>query len=66
MKASKKPPRYTTEQINEITDRIITLRTRWLRLVKDQLASRQSRFDRSAEVDEYIRDPNADVAKRIA
>jgi hypothetical protein len=36
-------PKYTAEQINEIIDRITTLRTGWLRQVEAQLASQQSR-----------------------
>lgn len=36
-----KPPKYTTEQIDEIIDRIIALRTRWLRVVETQLASQK-------------------------
>jgi hypothetical protein len=38
-----KPPKYTTEQIDEIVDRIIALRTRWLSVVAARLASRQER-----------------------
>jgi hypothetical protein len=36
-------PKYTAEQIREITDRITTLRMRWLRHVETQLESQQSR-----------------------
>jgi hypothetical protein len=36
-------PKYTAEQISEITDRIATLRMGWLRQVETQLASRRSR-----------------------
>jgi hypothetical protein len=43
MKTSMTLPRYTAEQISEIIGRIATLRMRWLRQVKNQLASRQSR-----------------------
>jgi hypothetical protein len=45
-----KPPKYTTEQIDEIIDRIIALRTRWLRVVETQLASqKKSRCGLSAD-----------------
>ena len=37
-----KPTKYTAEQINEIVERIITLRKRWLSFVEAQLA-RQAR-----------------------
>jgi len=43
MKTSMTLPKYTAEQISEIIDRITTLRIRWLRQVKNQLASRQTR-----------------------
>jgi hypothetical protein len=43
MKTSTNLPKYTAEQISEIIDRITTLRSRWLRQVEAQLASRQSR-----------------------
>jgi hypothetical protein len=36
-------PKYTAEQISEIIDRMTTLRTGWIRQVKIQLASQQSR-----------------------
>jgi hypothetical protein len=36
-------PKYTAEQISEIIDRIATLRMGWIRQVKTQLASQQSR-----------------------
>ena len=36
-----KSPKYTTEQIDEIIDRIVALRTRWLRVVETQLASQK-------------------------
>ncbi|MGA2894713.1 MAG: hypothetical protein ABSE22_17755 [Xanthobacteraceae bacterium] len=35
-----KPPKYTTEQIDEIVDRMIALRTRWLSVVTARLAAR--------------------------
>ena len=35
--------KYTAKHIDEITDRIIALRVRWLRHVETQLASQQSR-----------------------
>jgi len=41
MNATSKPAKYTTEQVKEIIDRIVTLRTRWLCVVETQLASRQ-------------------------
>jgi hypothetical protein len=34
VKAPKKPPKYTAEQISEITDRVAALRLRWLRFVE--------------------------------
>jgi hypothetical protein len=37
-----KPPKYTAEQIKEIVDRILELRTRWLRVVEARLASQQN------------------------
>jgi len=37
-----KPTKYTAEQINEIIERITTLRERWLSFVEAQLA-RQAR-----------------------
>jgi hypothetical protein len=46
-----KPPKYTAEQIKEIVDRILELRTRWLRVVEAQLASQQSRRDFISEKD---------------
>jgi hypothetical protein len=49
MEAAKTLPKYTAEEIKEITDRIVTLRMRWLRQVETQLASQQSR----AAVDPY-------------
>jgi hypothetical protein len=36
-------PKYTAEQIREIIDRMTTLRMGWIRQVKAQLASQQSR-----------------------
>jgi hypothetical protein len=36
-------PKYTAEQVSEILDRIATLRMGWIRQVKIQLASQQSR-----------------------
>jgi hypothetical protein len=41
MKVPKKRPKYTAEQINEITARIAVLRLRWLCFVEAQLALRQ-------------------------
>lgn len=50
IKLKMKPPRYTTEQIDEIIDRIIALRTRWLRVVETQLAfQKQNRRGLSAD-----------------
>ena len=48
MEISRNLTKYTAEQINEIIDRIIALRMRWLRHVETQLASQQRRpvFDR--------------------
>jgi hypothetical protein len=43
MKASTTLPKYTAQQVKEITDRIVALRTRWLSVVEAQLASHQSR-----------------------
>jgi hypothetical protein len=36
-----RPPKYTAEQIEEITDRIIDARMRWLRQVGIRLALQQ-------------------------
>jgi hypothetical protein len=43
MKTPNTPEKYTVKHIDEITDRIIALRVRWLRHVETQLASQQSR-----------------------
>jgi hypothetical protein len=43
MKISMKLPKYTAEQIDEIADRIATLRMRWLRQVETRLAFQRSR-----------------------
>jgi hypothetical protein len=43
MKTAKTLEKYTAKNIDEITDRIIALRVRWLRHVETQLASQQSR-----------------------
>ena len=43
MKTAKTPENYTAKHIDEITDRIVALRVRWLRHVETQLASQQSR-----------------------
>jgi hypothetical protein len=43
MELPKKLEKYTAKHIDEITDRIIALRMRWLRHVDTQLASQQSR-----------------------
>jgi hypothetical protein len=44
-----KPPKYTAEQIEEITDRIIDARLRWLRQVGIRLAlQQQGRLDLGA------------------
>ena len=43
MKTAKTPEKYTAKHIDEITDRIVALRVRWLRHVATQLASQQSR-----------------------
>jgi hypothetical protein len=43
MKTPKTLENYTAEHVDEITDRIIALRVRWLRHVETQLASQQSR-----------------------
>jgi hypothetical protein len=51
MKTAKTPGKYTTQNIDEITDRIIALRVRWLRHVETQLASRQSRS--GTDLDHY-------------
>ena len=51
MKTPKTLEKYTAKHINEITDRIIALRVRWLRHVETQLASQQSRPN--AALDHY-------------
>ena len=43
MKTPKTLEKYTAKHIDEITDRIVALRARWLRHVETQLASQQSR-----------------------
>ena len=43
MKTPNTPEKYTAKHIDEITDRIVALRARWLRHVETQLASQQSR-----------------------
>jgi hypothetical protein len=43
MKTPKTLEKYTAKHIDEITDRIVALRVRWLRHVEAQLASQQSR-----------------------
>ena len=43
MELPEKLEKYTAKHVNEITDRILTLRVRWLRHVETQLASQQSR-----------------------
>jgi hypothetical protein len=43
MKTPKTLEKYTAKHIDEITDRIVALRARWLRHVATQLASQQSR-----------------------
>lgn len=49
MKTPKTLEKYTAKHIDEVTDRIIALRVRWLRHVETQLASQQSR----AVLDDY-------------
>jgi hypothetical protein len=53
MKAPKKPPKYTAEQISEITDRVAALRLRWLRFVEIKLASRQ-KLRRQVDIEKDI------------
>jgi hypothetical protein len=43
MEPSKILEKYTAKHVDEITDRIIALRVRWLRHVETELASQQSR-----------------------
>jgi hypothetical protein len=43
MELQGKLEKYTAKHIDEITDRIVALRLRWLRHVETQLASQQSR-----------------------
>jgi len=43
MEPAKILEKYTAKHIDEITDRIIALRVRWLRHVETELASQQSR-----------------------
>ena len=43
MEPAKILEKYTAKHIDEITDRIIALRVRWLRHVETQIASQQSR-----------------------
>jgi hypothetical protein len=48
MNTPTKPPKYTAQEVRQITGRILILRTRWLRAVETQLASQQSRIAISA------------------
>jgi hypothetical protein len=43
MKTPKTLEKYTAKHIDEITDRIVALRVRWLRHVETQLASQRNR-----------------------
>jgi hypothetical protein len=43
MKTPKTAEKYSGKHVDEITDRIVALRVRWLRHVATQLASQQSR-----------------------
>ena len=43
MKTPKTAEKYSAKHVDEITDRIVALRVRWLRHVEIQLASQQSR-----------------------
>jgi hypothetical protein len=50
MNATRKPATYSDEQVKEIVDRIIILRTRWLGAVQTQLASRRSGLGLSTDI----------------
>jgi hypothetical protein len=43
MELPRKLEKYTAKHVDDITDRIIALRVRWLRHVETQLASQRSR-----------------------
>jgi hypothetical protein len=43
MEPSKRLEKYTAKHIDEVIDRIVALRVRWLRHVETQLATQQSR-----------------------
>jgi hypothetical protein len=45
MKAPKKPPKYSAEQISEITDRVAALRLRWLRFVEHRAKKLRRQVD---------------------
>ena len=53
MELPEKPEKDTAKHVNEITDRILTLRVRWLRHVETQLASQQSRHADVPALDRY-------------
>jgi hypothetical protein len=53
MELPEKLEKYTAKHVNEITDRIIALRVRWLRHVEIQLASQQSRHANASVLDRY-------------
>jgi hypothetical protein len=53
MELPEKLEKYTAKHVNEITDRIIALRVRWLRHVETQLASQQSRHANVPALDRY-------------
>jgi hypothetical protein len=53
MELPEKLEKYTAKHVNEITDRIIALRVRWLRHVETQLASQQSRRANASALDRY-------------
>jgi hypothetical protein len=58
MKSSKKPPQYAPEQVNEIIDRINTLRARWLSLVTQRIGRPSSSMpDRSRRNAEHNGEP---------
>jgi hypothetical protein len=57
MKTPKTLEKYTAKHIDEITDRIVALRVRWLRHVETQLASQRSRPTHA--LDHYKLSPEA-------
>jgi hypothetical protein len=54
MNTPTKPPKYTSQQIEEIIDRIMDLRMRWLRGVRVQLRIQEGRLGVASEAAEIV------------